>query len=155
MVQVRPCFDENNRNRQEREPSTNFRWWDSVTTTSCPDRRDLNHPPTAVGGIWTFCAKSFNFRIARDSRHRDSVELVRGSNECLGDFEAGSPAGQPRWGASQPRKRSVVQISESGIWALCSDPSIRRHAKLILGLLVCYGPHYVRGHVRAFPRAGT
>ena len=45
--------------------------------------------------------------------HRGSVELVRSSNECIGDFEAGSPAGQPRWGASQPRKRSVVQISES------------------------------------------
>jgi hypothetical protein len=30
----------------------------------------------------------FNFRIARDSRDRGSVELVRSSNECIGDFES-------------------------------------------------------------------
>ena len=64
--------------------------------------------------------------------HRGSVELVRSSNECIGDVEAGSPAGQPRWGASQPRKRSVVQISASrpGHFASIIDSPF---AKLIRG----------------------
>jgi hypothetical protein len=45
------------------------------------------------------------------------VELVRGSNQCLGDFES-------------TKMRSVVQISEITTWALCIDPPF---AKLIRG----------------------
>src|SRR6266850_961183 len=33
------------------EPSTNFRWWDSRSRFVIACRRDLNHPPTSVGGI--------------------------------------------------------------------------------------------------------
>jgi hypothetical protein len=39
------------------EPSTNCRWWDSGEKhPSC--RLDLNHPPTAVGGIEERCSRS-------------------------------------------------------------------------------------------------
>src|SRR5258705_2371382 len=40
------------------EQSTNFRWWDLASYSGfIQSREDLKHPPTAVGGIWTFCAK--------------------------------------------------------------------------------------------------
>ena len=40
------------------EPSTNFRWWDLASSQwFIQSREDLKHSPTAVGGIWTFCAK--------------------------------------------------------------------------------------------------
>jgi hypothetical protein len=40
------------------EQSTNFRWWDLASSQwFIQSRDDLNHPPTAVGGICIFCAK--------------------------------------------------------------------------------------------------
>jgi|SRR5258705_11979862 len=42
------------------EQSTNFRWWDLASSQwFFHGREDLKHPPTAVGGIWTFCAKPY------------------------------------------------------------------------------------------------
>jgi len=43
------------------EQSTNFRWWDLASSQwFIQSREDLKHPPTAVDGIWTFCAKSMS-----------------------------------------------------------------------------------------------
>ena len=63
------------------EQSTNFRGWDLASSQwFIQSREDLKHPPTAVGGIWTFCAKLRCSRI-NDLGFWDSI-VLNASQSC-------------------------------------------------------------------------
>jgi len=55
------------------EPPTT-RWWDSGILVDDYGRKDLNHPPTTVGGILTFCA--------RHPRHQSQSTLQTKPHDC-------------------------------------------------------------------------
>ena len=86
-----------------------------------------------------FCGSTSGLLVTRE--HRGSVELVRSSNKCINDFESTEE------GFCCPDFRVTT-------WALCIDHR-SADCQIDSWLLVCYGPHYVRGHVRAFPQSDT
>jgi hypothetical protein len=84
----------------------------SISTRSLTKRKLI----LTVSLLW------FNLRIARDSREqRGSVELVRSSNECIGDFESTEEAMQSAQvvtlKSGQQNRSAVCQI-DSG-WLVC------------------------------------
>ena len=71
------------------EQSTNFRWWDLASYSGFIQRReDLKHPPTAVGGIWTFYAKprgtvKSNSTASDKLKHTGQLSSVHGVSDQL------------------------------------------------------------------------
>ncbi len=85
------------------EQSTNCRWWNSRTRAPTLCRLDLNHPPTAVGGISTFEAKPLSAAHSFDSdakavprhpsqSHRNK-QVARGNITRQADVYLGQPIG--------------------------------------------------------------